>query len=260
MKIVTVFGLFALLPGASFGWTLIGPATSGWPTRNLVFYVNYSNCPVDSADLNRWLDNAISTWNRVPSSDLTVSRHLEGVTATAAQVSAGTTTLSPLIICNPAISDLGVPANSVPASTVVTPDGPIGAAIIHLNAEVSAPANIASVDPGKLVAVLAHEMGHVLGLGHSSQPEALMYFSVANKPDAILVQDDMDGITYLYPRNEFIYGPMGCASTRHPHPATNATKGGYLLSMVFLLLLPFSLTVIKFCRPIDSNGRRENLS
>lgn len=46
--------------------------------------------------------------------------------------------------------------------------------------------------------VLAHEIGHALGLGHTNKSEALMYYK--NSDDRVaLSQDDIDGITYLYP-------------------------------------------------------------
>jgi hypothetical protein len=48
------------------------------------------------------------------------------------------------------------------------------------------------------VAVLAHEIGHALGLGHSENKSALMYYrTVAERKK--LGQDDIDGVSYLYP-------------------------------------------------------------
>jgi hypothetical protein len=48
------------------------------------------------------------------------------------------------------------------------------------------------------VAVIAHEIGHALGLGHSEVSEALMYYQIVPKRST-LGQDDIDGITFLYP-------------------------------------------------------------
>jgi len=50
------------------------------------------------------------------------------------------------------------------------------------------------------IATIAHEIGHAIGLGHaeSQHKEALMYYKTSNLRKN-LAQDDMDGISYLYP-------------------------------------------------------------
>ena len=46
--------------------------------------------------------------------------------------------------------------------------------------------------------VFLHENGHVAGLGHSADNNAIMYPSY-QAPNRVLHQDDIDGITFLYP-------------------------------------------------------------
>lgn len=60
----------------------------------------------------------------------------------------------------------------------------------------------------KKVAVIAHELGHAIGLGHSEEKSALMYFAVVPKRSS-LGQDDIDGVTYLYPVQLDVFG-AGC--------------------------------------------------
>ena len=49
------------------------------------------------------------------------------------------------------------------------------------------------------LAVLAHEIGHAIGLGHSADPTALMYYDITGKVQKKLSTDDFDGCAYLYP-------------------------------------------------------------
>ncbi|CAN1321138.1 Metalloendoproteinase 2-MMP [Linum perenne] len=53
-----------------------------------------------------------------------------------------------------------------------------------------------------LETVAVHEIGHLLGLGHSSDPEAIMYPTITSMSRKVeLTQDDIDGLRQLYGGN-----------------------------------------------------------
>lgn len=54
-------------------------------------------------------------------------------------------------------------------------------------------------------AIIAHELGHAFGLGHSPVQDSLMYYATMSKRMA-LGRDDIDGISYLYPKQQPISG------------------------------------------------------
>ena len=64
-----------------------------------------------------------------------------------------------------------------------------------------------------LDSVLAHEVGHVIGLGHSNTSSALMYASVSYCADKLVGTDDVNGRNALY-NCTLVEGGGGCSPAR----------------------------------------------
>lgn len=58
------------------------------------------------------------------------------------------------------------------------------------------------------ISVIAHEIGHAIGLGHSKDDAALMYYRTIDHREK-LGQDDIDGVSYLYPVKMDACGLLG---------------------------------------------------
>lgn len=113
----------------------------------------------------------------------------------------------------------------------------IKGAVIAINASNG---SFAGLSRNKQIAVLAHEIGHAIGLGHTGISANLMYATVVPTRER-LGQGDINGVTYLYPVQLDMYG-LGCltgtlsdASGNGPTPPPNAWIGSLLLGVLLAL-------------------------
>lgn len=72
----------------------------------------------------------------------------------------------------------------------------IKGAVILINDD--SDSRFATLSRSDRIGVIAHEIGHAIGLGHSEDKASLMYFRVQEQRTS-LGQDDINGVTYLYP-------------------------------------------------------------
>lgn len=174
-----------------------------WAPRTVTIDYNIESCAghFDEAQLRDLIVKATDGyWNRVPHAHLKLVLGNPNSTAYSLE-----TMPNEIIImaCNP----------SEPSSVILATGAPflsgsriLGAWIV-LNTGPSTP--LTSSDPVTLARVVAHELGHVIGIGHSDKPYALMYFSLVLENG--MSDDDANGMAYLYPANPW-NAATGCAA------------------------------------------------
>lgn len=257
------------------GFTLIrsgsGVTAMGWGSSTVTFDID-SSCNSVLGITNSAIDKAISVWGAVPTSKLEVVR---GSTVTLASpittyVGSSATSYAPegnaIVYCDSNFgTHSGADANSIPGFATgqnFSSSGTINGCLLVLNIQSGAAANIQSLNETLVETILTHEIGHCLGLGHSSDTEALMYYATGAGRGTYLARDDMDGVTYLYPIQELSTSFPGCsaiASTRKnqtPKPGGRNNGWGYYLGglgsdiiLGLLILVVFRLFRVRHRRP-----------
>jgi hypothetical protein len=217
-----------------FGFTLISSSIrQGWDETTLTFNVNESSCTslgISASTLNSAIDSAIELWNKSPTSKLKLARG-STVTSTSA-------TNPPTIYCsNTAQSNTTAGIGGVSTSGGTPVQG-----YLYLNGDSTMDAYFNNLTSTQQQVVLAHEIGHVLGLGHSENEYAMMYYDISSKENLNLSQDDIDGLTWLNPRDELKNGIMGCATiqeigNRMPPSSGN---GSIVINWILVLTIVFA--------------------
>lgn len=85
----------------------------------------------------------------------------------------------------------------------------IRGAILLINDTASSPFGSFSLE--KKMTIIAHEIGHTIGLGHTPAKRSLMYYDSAYD-HKYLSPEDIKGVTFLYPKKEKYAGIAGCGT------------------------------------------------
>lgn len=244
--------IFTLIIQQALAFTLITSTNASFSKSSVKVYItSNSTCSLAGVSptdlLNYAVDGANKFWNKVPSANIEVKKGGILTTQDSLFLNGVLCVDDSDTVCNsatsvPKVSDIVIACNSNTSENFTTPSSmyaltapnnisgsKIKGSIILINDSSSTPFNTLSKE--EIKNVMAHEIGHALGLGHSQKSAALMYYQDFDSRNA-LGEDDMDGISYLYPNKL-----SGCSGIFSIEDVNNKWPPFMWTSLAFLLML-----------------------
>jgi hypothetical protein len=204
--------------------------------------ITCTNLGVSNEELLSLAEEAVDRfWNRVSTSRLQMIRGqispvaaafgTDVITSSALSVPSGI-----LISCNTSTGNFANSSILAVALPTNATGRTINGSLILINDQANN--QFASRTRDEQISIIAHEIGHAIGLGHSSVEDSLMFFkSLAIRVE--LGEDDLAGVTFLYPREQ----PFGCGTIDFKG------TGSPLLYSAFLgLLVAFLISRLRYLR------------
>jgi hypothetical protein len=228
-----------------FGWTLVSSPAAKFPTTSVKVYIATSSCTYagfTSSTMQTLVNDAIDDyWGKVPTSALSLSvagtKSID-VSADTLTTAANKADNNTIVVGCSSSSSVFTSSSTLAVGGIACASGICKAAVL-LNDTSST--QLASLSSSVIVTTFAHELGHALGLGHSSQQYALMYYSLSNKTQKTLSQDDIDGISYLYPSSKQLGGLGGACGTIDLDPKDKNKNSKNRNNFIFSLLFGLSI-------------------
>ncbi|MAZ49683.1 MAG: hypothetical protein CME65_14070 [Halobacteriovoraceae bacterium] len=199
-----LFFTLILFTKTAHGFTLNPNTGKGFKNNEINLHIANTDCSGAGFTTTQYVTlvkQAVNKfWNSVPTSSLRIDVKgvnsgidITGDTHTSALSKVPANTI--LAGCNTSADDFDDP--SILGSAVMGCTGGNCRAVLILNAHPNS--ELPNKSNATVEAIIAHEIGHAFGLGHSEFKHNLMYFSISGKFQEWLGQDDIDGVTYLYP-------------------------------------------------------------
>lgn len=230
-----IFTLLLFTSFSSYAFTLASANPPRYGTDEVKLTVAADTCSALSLSPESLLDLVEEAmddfWNSVPTSKIKFIRGGVGTFSANGETSLGDfltnsgITNEIIIGCNNDLTAFGSGSIGQGGFRYSSSLGMQGAFILFDDSSVANLSNKAKK------ALIAHEMGHAFGLGHSNFKPALMYFTINYNMDA-LSRDDEDGITYLYPNTTKV---GGCGTIEDVAKSGPSNKTHSLLFALLLL-------------------------
>ena len=249
MKLVLIT-IFIISTSSSFAWTLNSNTGKGFSNNEINIYIANTSC--DGAGMTTEQFRGLTKsavkhyWNSVPTSRLylnvkEIRTDIDITGDTHAEALLKVPNNSIVAGCNTSADQFS--NSSILGSAVSSCSGSTCKAVLILNA--NAASNLPTKSDSELEAVIAHEIGHAFGLGHSEYKESLMYYSISGKYQKWLGEDDVDGVSYLYP-NESELDVLGISLLGNcgAIASTDSEKGIQLIDWIVSLLFGFLIPVL----------------
>ena len=250
MKKILLLILFTIKSYAVF--TLNPDTGRGFKKNNLNIIISNSDCSnagFSTAKFKDYVEDAVNDyWNQVSTSAIKLnvksinsSYDITGLTFEQALNTVPYNTI--LAGCN-ATGATEFDGSSQPSGK----SSVLGAAVMDCNGNNcrsvliinSHPTNsVVDLNRSNLIATIAHEIGHAIGLGHASAKHNLMYYAVGGKVQTWLGNDDIKGVTYLYPHEEemsCLLGNIGSIKDINDNDPPNGLSI-MIMSFFFIVLL-----------------------
>lgn len=215
MKILIFFLLISL---NSYSWTYNPNTGRGFSSNNIDIYIANTSCTKAGFTTSQYVNlikGAVKKyWNAVPTSALYLdvkgidsSIDITGDDHDDALIKTKNNTI--LAGCNESADDF---TNSgILGSAQMQCNGDTCKAVLILNANDASKLDTKS--ESEVEAIIAHEIGHAIGIGHTEISHSLMYFSVGGKYQKWLSMDDINAVSALYPHDPEFLGLLGSCGT-----------------------------------------------
>ena len=183
----------------------------GWSNSELELHYNWDDCPESlRGTLVDALEEATEVWSSVSTSNLRLKVG-NSVNISAQEADAGLAYPVPVVLCNSQFRsnekdgrhEDATPAYAIVKNSIRSSFISYGAVI--LNTKEGARAAMMNFSYDKILVIVIHEVGHIIGLGHTDSKKSIMYFSSSYRDKALLSMDDVRGVTYIYPRDEMFF-------------------------------------------------------